>query len=65
MSQAKSPLLGRPMAAQNVRRIVGKLCNRAAYSLTEAVLARALAGDPVAQRSAVELLKLGLSHDDK
>ncbi len=61
----ESPLTGRPMEANNVRRTVAKTMNKSAHQLTEAVLAKALQGDSQSQLAAVQLLTLGLSQDAK
>ena len=63
--KAKSVLVGRPMEPANVRRVIGKIYNRAAFQLSEAILAKALQGDSTSQQAAVEMLKLGLSQDAK
>lgn len=65
MSQAKSPLMGRPMSQANVKRTIGKIFNRSAFQLSESILAKAIQGDPTSQLAAVEMLKLGLSQESK
>lgn len=65
MSQAKSPLMGRPMSQANVKRTIGKIFNRSAFQLSESILKKAIQGDSTSQLAAVEMLKLGLSQEPK
>lgn len=56
---------GRTQSAATVRRQVARVMNRSAHQLSEAVLAKALTGDPASQLAAVQLLQLGMAQPTK
>lgn len=56
---------GRTQSAATVRRQVARVMNRAANQLSEAILAKALTGDPASQLAAVQLLQIGMMQPTK